>query len=51
MANIDLIWKDYCTFEQSVNKASSEKIAADRLKDFLGIKKSTKVEIFLTLGF
>lgn len=42
MNNIDAVWREYCAFEQSINKASGEKIASDRLRDFTLIKKISK---------
>ncbi|KAF0990843.1 hypothetical protein HZS_643 [Henneguya salminicola] len=42
MANIDQVWKEYCAFEQGVNKASGEKIASDRLRDYNNVKKISK---------
>ncbi|CAF0806537.1 unnamed protein product [Didymodactylos carnosus] len=42
MTNIELLWKDYCSYEMSINSMLAKKIIEDRSRDYLNVKRVTK---------
>ncbi len=42
MTSVELLWKDYCTYEMSINPTLAKKMIDERSRDFLNVKRVTK---------
>ncbi|CAF3540845.1 unnamed protein product [Rotaria sordida] len=42
MTNVELLWKDYCTYEMGINPMLGKKIIDERSREFLNVKRVTK---------
>ncbi|UJR14715.1 hypothetical protein I4U23_001708 [Adineta vaga] len=42
IVSVDLLWKEYCTFEMSINPILGKSIIETRSRDFLNVKRVTK---------
>ncbi|UJR32024.1 hypothetical protein I4U23_019492 [Adineta vaga] len=42
MTSIELLWKDYCTYEMSINPTLAKKIIEERSRDFMNAKRVSK---------
>lgn len=43
MLNIELMWKEYCHFEQGFQPNQAEKITSDRSREYTNAKKNARV--------
>merc|ERR1719495_2667900 len=48
--NIELLWKEYSTFEQNVNPILAERMTADRSRDYLNARRVSKEYEAITRG-
>lgn len=48
--NIELLWKEYTTFEQNVNPILAERMTADRSRDYLNARRVAKEYEAITRG-
>ena len=42
MINIETLWKDYCSFEQSINPMIAEKLTQERSRDYMNARRVAK---------
>ncbi|CAF0946428.1 unnamed protein product [Rotaria sordida] len=42
MISVELLWKDYCSYEMSINPALGKNMIESRSRDFLNVKRVTK---------
>ncbi|CAF4460562.1 unnamed protein product [Rotaria socialis] len=42
MTNVELLWKDYCTYEMGINQTLAKKIIEERSREFSNVKRVTK---------
>ncbi|CAF5054728.1 unnamed protein product, partial [Rotaria sp. Silwood1] len=42
MTNVELLWKEYCTYEMGINPMLAKKIIDERSREFLNVKRVTK---------
>ena len=42
MMNIESLWKEYVTFEQSINPMIAEKLTQERSRDYMNARRVTK---------
>ncbi|CAF2143536.1 unnamed protein product [Rotaria magnacalcarata] len=42
MTNVELLWKDYCTYEMGINPILAKKIIEERSREFSNVKRVTK---------
>ncbi|CAF4541123.1 unnamed protein product, partial [Rotaria sp. Silwood2] len=42
MTNVELLWKEYCTYEMGINQMLAKKIIDERSREFSNVKRVTK---------
>jgi len=50
MINIESLWKDYCSFEQSINPMIAEKLTQERSRDYMNARRVAKEYEAVTRG-
>jgi len=50
MINIETLWKDYCSFEQSINPMIAEKLTQERSRDYMNARRVAKEYEAVTRG-
>ena len=50
MMNIESLWKEYVTFEQSINPMIAEKLTQERSRDYMNARRVAKEYEAVTRG-
>ena len=50
MMNIETLWKEYVTFEQSINPMIAEKLTQERSRDYMNARRVAKEYEAVTRG-